>query len=801
MLFAESQDFEVVLGDTWQGSLQVYLDDTESAPANLTGMSVSLLAWAWVDLAVREFSLTPTSNGLLTWAQDTTGWLAMPGRWAVQIVDGSGVRTTVAQGALNINGMHQPGTGAESGGNPPTVVSQLVAGSGVTLSPSSGVGVVEVTATAATGAVTSVFGRTGPVLAESGDYTVAEVTGAASLTYVNTAAAAAQTAAIAASDPAGAAATAQSNAEAFANNALATALAGLAPAEFPAATAGSGLTHNGIGQTVGGVVVTAGMRVLDTASAISAGLWVAASGAWTRPADFATGSNAQGKLVDVDGGQLWLCVSNATVTVDTTTQVWTELDASIIQAGTGLAKTGNTLALALTKALVTATGLTYSDVGADPAGAAATAQTNAEAVSLPLAGGTMSGAIAMGSHKITGLVDGTASTDGAAFGQIPLAGSSTPNMDGTGSAGSATTWSKSDHVHPTDTSRAPVASPTFTGTPTAPTAAALTDNTQVATTAYADSAVAVETTRAETAEALLAPKASPTFTGTTTAPEFSASGLTGATAASRYVGATASGAPASGTFAVGDFVIDRTAAIWVCTTAGSPGTWTKVGGGGMNYALFTSSGSWTIPAGVTEARIRAVGGGAPGGNGGAGATNEGTGGAAGLVVDQVFTLQVSDTSLTIAVAASQGPGGYQPGNTTTVTGTQSSHRYVTAPGGGGGGGGGSSIQGGYGYGGAGGGHSVPGEAGLVPMICVVGGAGGGDQNGTKGGSGGGAQQAGVALAAQSQGTAGGSATANGGAGQTATMPGCGGGGGGAAVTGSTGGTGGSGAGGQVEIWW
>jgi hypothetical protein len=51
-------------------------------------------------------------------------------------------------------------------------------------------------------------------------------------------------------------------------------------------------------------------------------------------------------------------------------------------------------------------------------------------------------------------------------------------------------------------------------------------------------------------------------------------GLAGATAASRYAGATASGAPASGTFAVGDFVLDQTGTIWVCTTAGTPGTWT-----------------------------------------------------------------------------------------------------------------------------------------------------------------------------------------------------------------------------------
>ena len=72
---------------------------------------------------------------------------------------------------------------------------------------------------------------------------------------------------------------------------------------------------------------------------------------------------------------------------------------------------------------------------------------------------------------------------------VPTAGTANPSMDGTASAGSATTWSKSDHVHPTDISRAPLASPTFTGTPKAPTAAAGTDTTQIATTAFVKSAV------------------------------------------------------------------------------------------------------------------------------------------------------------------------------------------------------------------------------------------------------------------------------------------------------------------------
>ncbi len=64
-----------------------------------------------------------------------------------------------------------------------------------------------------------------------------------------------------------------------------------------------------------------------------------------------------------------------------------------------------------------------------------------------------------------------------------------------------------------------------------------------------------------------------TYPNPTLAPTVSASGLTGAVAASRYAGATTSGAPASGTFAVGDFVVDNAGGIWVCNVAGSPGTW------------------------------------------------------------------------------------------------------------------------------------------------------------------------------------------------------------------------------------
>lgn len=83
----------------------------------------------------------------------------------------------------------------------------------------------------------------------------------------------------------------------------------------------------------------------------------------------------------------------------------------------------------------------------------------------------------------------TAISGKADAGDIPSAYTSTPSMDGTGSAGTGTAYARGNHVHPTDTTRAPISSPNFTGTPTAPTAAAGTDTTQVATTAFVKTAV------------------------------------------------------------------------------------------------------------------------------------------------------------------------------------------------------------------------------------------------------------------------------------------------------------------------
>ncbi|MGL5514585.1 MAG: gp53-like domain-containing protein [Sporomusa sp.] len=65
------------------------------------------------------------------------------------------------------------------------------------------------------------------------------------------------------------------------------------------------------------------------------------------------------------------------------------------------------------------------------------------------------------------------------------ASAETPLMDGTADVGADDgTYARGLHRHPTDTTRAPLDSPALTGTPTAPTADAETNTTQIATTAW-----------------------------------------------------------------------------------------------------------------------------------------------------------------------------------------------------------------------------------------------------------------------------------------------------------------------------
>ena len=100
---------------------------------------------------------------------------------------------------------------------------------------------------------------------------------------------------------------------------------------------------------------------------------------------------------------------------------------------------------------------------------------------VPLAGGTMTGLLTL--SGIPSVTNGAA-TKGYVDGAVPTPSSTTPAMDGTGAAGSSALYARGDHVHPTDSTRAPLASPTFTGTPAAPTPATADNSTTIATTAF-----------------------------------------------------------------------------------------------------------------------------------------------------------------------------------------------------------------------------------------------------------------------------------------------------------------------------
>lgn len=185
--------------------------------------------------------------------------------------------------------------------------------------------------------------------------------------------------------------------------------------------------------------------------------------------------------------------------------------------------------------------------------------------------GNPTSSVNLNSHKIVNLSNGTIATDAATFGQIPT--SLPPN----GASGGDLSGS---YPNPTV---AKVNGISVSGTPSTNQSLVATGSTAAAWSSIVNSfnsrsgtvvPVSGDYTAAQVTNA--ADKSSSStqaFTGAISTPDLIVSGLTGATANSRYVGATTSGAPTSGTFAVGDHVIDQTGVVWICTVAGTPGTW------------------------------------------------------------------------------------------------------------------------------------------------------------------------------------------------------------------------------------
>jgi len=206
-------------------------------------------------------------------------------------------------------------------------------------------------------------------------------------------------------------------------------------------------------QTIDGVSVTAGQRVLvkNQSDATQNGIYVCSASTWTRSTDADTWNELVAAFTFIEQGTTngnngFICTVSAGGTLGVTAVTWAQFSgAGQITAGTGMSKTGNTLnvntasssrivvgADEIDLATTGVTASTYKSVTVDQWGRI-TAGTNPTTLSgfgisdaytqsqtdtflngkLNLAGGTMSGAIAMGTNKITGMGDPTNAQDAA----------------------------------------------------------------------------------------------------------------------------------------------------------------------------------------------------------------------------------------------------------------------------------------------------------------------------------------------------------------------------------------------------
>ncbi|MBS0369011.1 MAG: hypothetical protein JSS57_07415 [Proteobacteria bacterium] len=167
---------------------------------------------------------------------------------------------------------------------------------------------------------------------------------------------------------------------------------------------------------------------------------------------------------------------------------------------------------------------------------------------------------------------------------VGQAGSANPLMNGSVAVGTSLLYARQDHVHPVDTSRAPLASPTFTGTPAAPTPGSNINTTQIPTTAWVNTYYAA--------------KASPTFTGTPAAPTAAPGTNTTQLATTAFVAAAVSGI--TDTFGSALFQVSDEVAAGAAGGTTSAGANTRT----LNTVIVNqiagaslSAGAMTLPAG------------------------------------------------------------------------------------------------------------------------------------------------------------------------------------------------------------
>jgi hypothetical protein len=116
--------------------------------------------------------------------------------------------------------------------------------------------------------------------------------------------------------------------------------------------AGYNLTPiSGTGQNMDGVLVNSGDRILlkTQTTASENGIWVAASGAWTRATDADSGTEILGTAVFVEQGTTnadtaWVCTNDSPITIGTTGLTFVQFaGGGSVTAGAGMTQTGNVL--------------------------------------------------------------------------------------------------------------------------------------------------------------------------------------------------------------------------------------------------------------------------------------------------------------------------------------------------------------------------------------------------------------------------------------------------------------------------
>lgn len=245
-------------------------------------------------------------------------------------------------------------------------------------------------------------------------------------------------------------------------------------------------------QTIDGVSVIAGDRVLvkDQSTGTENGIYVVSAGAWSRATDFNTSAKAtSGSFVFVEEGTTndnsgWVLSTNAPITLDTTSLAFTQFSgAGQITAGAGLTATGNTLDVIGTanRIVVSANSV---DIGTDVVTLTGTQTLSNKTLASPTVTGTLTGDISGNAATVT--------TNANLTGDVTSVGNATAIaagviVDADVNASAAIAQSKIANLTTDLAAKAPLASPTFTGTPAAPTASTATNTTQVATTAFVQS--------------------------------------------------------------------------------------------------------------------------------------------------------------------------------------------------------------------------------------------------------------------------------------------------------------------------